>query len=169
MTAKTTRVAQELEAFLARDQLALRRKDGRDAHQVLRGDAASRRASSTRSTAPCVCRRAFGEEDFLRDHASFPNFDVPSVGMKIEEVFLKTFPHESIASGRARTGFRINLSGVHGRRPEPVDPQELQRRGKIGGLAHRRDSKSSGAFFAPKLVFLRPKSPRHCHCPKLRG
>ena len=56
------------EPFLARNDFALRWKDGRDAHQVLRGDARIPKGQLKRGQTLLVFAYALGEEELLRDH-----------------------------------------------------------------------------------------------------
>ena len=92
-------VVQVFEAFFARNDLTLRRKNGRHAHQVLRGYARITKGQLKGSETLLVPADALGEEKLLRDHAlsqflcslrgcevGFPN-EVPERVYRIQPVF----------------------------------------------------------------------------------
>ena len=61
-------VVEIFEALFARNDLAAGRKDGADAHQVLRGDARIPKGQLKRGQTLLVFAYALGEEKLLRDH-----------------------------------------------------------------------------------------------------
>jgi hypothetical protein len=62
-------VIQVGQAFFAGNDLAARRKDRRNAHQVLRGDACIPQGQLKGGQPLLVFTNALGEEELLRDHA----------------------------------------------------------------------------------------------------
>jgi hypothetical protein len=102
---------QVLETFFARNDFAMWRKDGRDAHQILRGNSCIPEGQLKGGQAFLVFAYALGEKNLLRDHA-FSQFlcVLREVGIRC---FYRTFPHEFIAFRRMSTGCFWNSSHVY--------------------------------------------------------
>src|ERR1035437_9130846 len=94
-------MAKVLEAFLARDDFALRRKDGADAHQVLRCDSGIPKGQLKGGQTLLVFAYTLGKKQLLRDHA-FSQFLCIRSELQ-DRGFRETFPVESIAFGRLET------------------------------------------------------------------
>ena len=67
-------MVQVFNAFLARDDLAARRKDGTDSHEVLRGNTGIPKGQLKRGQTLPVFAYTLGEEKLLRDHFLLSQF-----------------------------------------------------------------------------------------------
>src|SRR5207253_10919041 len=80
---------EELQSFFARDQLAIRWEDRRNAHQVLRGDAGVAQRQLKRGQALFVLSHPFGEKDPLRNHTFAPctaSFESPLMAGEVKNL-----------------------------------------------------------------------------------
>jgi len=100
-------VVEVRQPFLACNHLATRRKDGRDAHQILRCDSRVSQSQLKRRQALLVGSLALGEEKFLRTML-FPNSYVSSVSVK-DAVLIE----RSRMSLSHLAGVTKNVAGIH--------------------------------------------------------